>query len=135
MRVQCGTGEGTRYHDADDWLSFTTSLQMLLTLIGGLLIKTDNPANPSYDSRVMGTLMVIINSSGFVVLVFSILAMHPSARACLNNGRGGKTVNSNGSGKAENQPTKVTPCDPPNDRGETEGSFRTWGDAKLTTAN
>jgi hypothetical protein len=119
--------------DADDWLSFTTSLQMLLTLIGGLLIKTDNPVNPSYDPGVMGTLLVVINSVGLVALAFSIVAMHPNVRACLNNGGRGITINSNGSGEAENQPTenrptKVTPWGRTKDRERTEGEFRSWGD-------
>ena len=112
----CAACEGGRYQDEQDSGALST-----VRLSFGCKVRTPPPLD--------------LSSFPTPFLQFSILAMHPSVRACLNNGRGGKTVNSNGSGKAENQPTKVTPCDPPNDRGETEGSFRTWGDAKLTTAN
>ena len=70
--------------DADDYLSFLTSFQMLLTLLGGLLIKTDNPSDPTYDSSMVGLVLVVVNSFGFVALAFSLIALHPKVRACLN---------------------------------------------------
>ena len=70
--------------DADDHLSFLTSFQMLLTLLGGLLIKTDNPSDPTYDSSMVGLVLVVVNSFGFVALAFSLIALHPKVRACLN---------------------------------------------------
>ena len=70
--------------DADDYLSFLTSFQMLLTLLGGLLIKTDNPSDPTYDSNMVGLVLVVVNSFGFVALAFSLIALHPKVRACLN---------------------------------------------------
>ena len=70
--------------DADDYLSFLTSFQMLLTLLGGLLIKTDNPSDPTYDSSKVGLVLVVVNSFGFVALAFSLIALHPKVRACLN---------------------------------------------------
>ena len=42
---------------ADDYLSFLTSFQMSLTLLGGLLIKTDNPLDPTYDPSLMGVIL------------------------------------------------------------------------------
>merc|ERR1712166_303922 len=70
--------------DADDYLSFLTSFQMLLTLLGGLLIKTDNPLDPTYDSNMVGLVLVVVNSFGFIALAFSLMALHPKVRACLN---------------------------------------------------
>ena len=71
--------------DADDYLSFLTSFQMLLTLLGGLLIKTDNPDDPTYDVGMVGVVLIIVNSFGLIALAFSLLALHPKVRACLNN--------------------------------------------------
>ena len=70
--------------DADDYLSFLTSFQMLLTLLGGLLIKTDTPDDPTYDADVMGVILIVINSFGFIALALSLMALHPKVRACLN---------------------------------------------------
>ena len=71
--------------DADDWLAFLTSLQMFFTLFGGLLLMTDNPAKPTYDFGIMGSLLIFINSLGFFALAFSLAIMHPKVRACINN--------------------------------------------------
>ena len=70
--------------DADDYLSFLTSFQMLLTLLGGLLIKMDTPDDPTYDANVMGVILIVINSFGFIALALSLMALHPKVRACLN---------------------------------------------------
>jgi hypothetical protein len=66
--------------DFDDYLSFLCSLQMLLTLLGGLLIKTDNPQDPTYDSGLMGPLLVVINSLSFFALALSLAILHPKVR-------------------------------------------------------
>ena len=70
--------------DADDYLSFLTSFQMLLTLLGGLLIKTDDPTKPTYDAKFMGIAMIVVNSFGFFALVMSLVALHPKCRKKLN---------------------------------------------------
>ena len=88
--------------DADDYLSFLTSFQMLLTLLGGLLIKTDNPDDPTYDADVMGVILIVINSFGFIALALSLMALHPKVRACLNN-------RSKSKGKSEVTSTQVMP--------------------------
>ena len=88
--------------DADDYLSFLTSFQMLLTLLGGLLIKTDNPGDPTYDADVMGVILIVINSFGFIALALSLMALHPKVRACLNN-------RSKSKGKSEVTSTQVMP--------------------------
>merc|ERR1712072_1088566 len=68
----------------DDWLSFLTSMQMLLTLLGGLLLLTDYPDKPVYPSHVMGGIMVFINSLSFVALAMSLIGLHPKVRKCIN---------------------------------------------------
>ena len=70
--------------DADDWLSFLTSFQMLVTLIAGLLIKTDNPTNPTYDSETTGIIIIAVNSMGMIALFLSILTLHPAIRRRIN---------------------------------------------------
>ena len=55
----------------DDWLAFLTSMQMLLTLLGGLLIMTDNTDEPTYDPTFMGVTMIVVNSFGFFALLIS----------------------------------------------------------------
>ena len=68
----------------DDWLSFLTSLQMFATLLGGLLLMTDNPTSPTYDPTFMGATLVVVNSFGFFALVLSLVALHPKVRTCIN---------------------------------------------------
>ena len=68
----------------DDWLAFLTSMQMLLTLLGGLLIMTDNTDEPTYDSTFMGVTMIVVNSFGFFALVLSLIMLHPKMRKKCN---------------------------------------------------
>ena len=94
--------------DSDDYLSFVTSFQMLITLLGGLLIKTDDPSARHFEVVSMGTLLVALNSAGFVVLVFSLAAMHPAVREKLNH-CARKLESDNG--------TKVVPEEAPKKKG------------------
>ena len=72
------------FEDAvDDWLSFLTSLQLMLTLLVGFALMTDNAEKPDYDSSDWGTLdivLIVINSAAFVALLASILMLHPALR-------------------------------------------------------
>ena len=70
--------------NADDWLAFLTSMQMLLTLLGGLLLMTDDPTKPTYDSTFMGVTMVVVNSFGFFALLISLIMLHPKCRKRIN---------------------------------------------------
>ena len=79
---------------ADDWLAFLTSFQMLLTLLGGLLLMTDDPTSKTYPTETMGTMLVAINLFGFVALLASLIALHPKIRKCLNR-TGEETESSN----------------------------------------
>ena len=76
---------------------------MLLTLLGGLLLMTDDPTAPTYDRDLMGVSMVVINSFGFLALAGSLILMHPKVRARCNRG---------GAGQVEvGDKTKVTPSE------------------------
>ena len=85
-----------------DWLSFLTSLQMLLTLLAGFAMLTDK--NETYDSGTMDQILVVVNSVSFVVLFFSIVALHPKVRICMNKYCGG-----GGEDGDKSNTTKVVP--------------------------
>ena len=84
--------------DSDDILSFLTSCQMFLTLLGGLLIMMDNPIKPTYDPTFMGITMVIVNSFGFFALIMSLVLLTPKCRNKMN-------------GQKKIDVTKVAPID------------------------
>jgi hypothetical protein len=129
--------------DADDYLAFLTSLQMLLTLLGGLLIKTDNPDDPTYDKNMMGVILIAVNSFGFFALALSLLSLHPKVRvrACLNSvskkkkmkgkekaGESGEREVATNEQMVVNS-TKVVPMDE-------SSNVRSWGERKdATTEN
>ena len=70
--------------EADDWLSFLTSFQMTMTLLGGLLLTMSDPKDPDFDSDSMGTFLIAINSLGFFALGMSLSMLHPKVRAWVN---------------------------------------------------
>ena len=70
--------------EADDWLSFLTSFQMLTTLLGGLIMAMDTTEANSRtytDPDSMGSLLVFVNSLGFIAFAISLLVLHPKVRA------------------------------------------------------
>jgi hypothetical protein len=91
--------------ETDDWLAFLTSMQMLLTLLGGLLIMTDDSTKPTYDSTFMGVTMVVVNSFGFFALLISLIMLHPKCRKRIN----GPKVMSMAERKKKMELTKVVP--------------------------
>jgi hypothetical protein len=72
---------------ADDVLSFLGSLQMFLTLLMGLLLKTDDPNDPTYDHQFMGVILVLVNMLPFLALAVSLALLHPKVRARVNRCR------------------------------------------------
>ncbi len=70
--------------DADDWLSFLTSFQMTMTLLGGLLLTMSDPEDPDFDPDSMGAFLIAINSIGFFALALSLSMLHPKVRAWVN---------------------------------------------------
>merc|ERR1711865_894763 len=106
--------------DVDDWLSFMTSLQMMLTLLAGFTLLTDN--KDEYDSETAGTALIAINSVAVVFLILSIIALIPCIRVRMD--RCGK--------KDEDEDlTKVLPVVLPKSNKEQEQenikSLKSWG--------
>ncbi len=68
--------------ETDDWLSFLTSFQMLITLLGGLIMTMDasEAQSQTYDPENMGTLLVFVNTIGFFAFAISLLLLHPTVR-------------------------------------------------------
>ncbi len=107
--------------EIDDHLAFLTSLQMFLTLLAGLLIKTDNPSNPTYDRAFLAAALVGINCLGFVALAVSLVLLHPKCRTR------GSTGSKCSSSAPANSATKVVPSD--GDDGRDDGgavALRSW---------
>jgi hypothetical protein len=91
--------------ETDDYLSFLTSFQMLVTLLAGLLLMTDDPTDAMYDPDLMGVTLVVVNSFGFIALTFSLIALHPKCRKRLN----ARHVNALQERKSGGNATKVVP--------------------------
>jgi hypothetical protein len=68
---------------ADDFLSISTALQMMFTLLVAILLMTDIDSE-YYDAAFMDTILIIVNSFSLVALLISIAIMHPKIRAKLN---------------------------------------------------
>ena len=96
--------------EADDWLSFLTSFQMLMTLLGGLILKMQQGGTSSdaFDAESIGILLIVINGMGFLALGISLMALHPKVRACIN--KCGQPAEEGLNQKAAS--TKVTPVQP-----------------------
>ncbi len=75
--------------DTDDALSFLSSLQMFFTLLLGLLLKTDDVTDPTYDHQSMGVLLVLLSVLPFLALAASLALLHPKVRARANACCGG----------------------------------------------
>ena len=99
--------------EADDWLSFLTSFQMLMTLLGGLILKMQSmaPADSQFDTNAIGTLLIVINCMGFFALGISICALHPKVRKCINKCSEPK-ADEDKKDTAEESSTKVVPMPP-----------------------
>jgi hypothetical protein len=118
----------------DDWLAFLTSVQMVLTLLGGLLLMTDQPSSPTYDSNSMGVTLVVINSFAFIALFLSLLMLIPKVRflmtnKCCKNRVAKKNIsgrNGRDSEKKRSKNTKVAPTNDTGKIGEDEARTRAW---------
>ena len=59
--------------DEDDLLQFVATITILLTLIGGMALRADDATTVGvYNSDVMSALFIIINSSIFVALSYTV---------------------------------------------------------------
>ena len=66
--------------DYDDGINFMMCLQLLLTLMGGLLIMTDNPNARTYPDDKMGSLLIGLNVAGVAIFFMSLLLLVPCVR-------------------------------------------------------
>ena len=76
---------------ADDFLAFSTSLQMIFTLLVAILLMT-NKDTTQYDPNFADVVLVMVNSFSMLALMFSIIAMHPKIRKKLNNWKSEKKL-------------------------------------------
>ena len=68
------------FEDAvDDWMSFLTSLQLMLTLLIGFAMMEDQSGG-EYNRETMDALLIVINSAAFFALFVSIVLLHPKLR-------------------------------------------------------
>ena len=118
--------------NADDWLSFTLSLQMLLTILGGLALQSD-PGK--FNEALMGPLLVTINSVGFLVFALSLATLHPKVRAWLNKLEEKSTNGDDAAPIKENDvidlpsSSKVLPTNGPEEEkqeGDSDDDVRNW---------
>ena len=60
----------------DDCLQIFASLQLLLTLLGGLVLKMDDPDHRLYEDVFMTYTLITLNALVFVIGFCTILTMH-----------------------------------------------------------
>jgi len=69
---------GPFLHDNDDVLSFVTSLQLVLTFLGGLVLQMDMGKNGEsmqhFDQTFIGYFLIAINVLCLILMVFSLVA-------------------------------------------------------------
>ena len=95
--------KGPYADQADDFLAFATSMQMVFTLLVAVLLMTDT--NSTYHDATMADAVLIgVNSLSLFALVFSITALHPKMRKRLNKFQSGDD--------AEKVSSKVVPISP-----------------------
>merc|ERR1711871_685725 len=68
----------------DDFLAFSTSMQMIFTLLVAILLMTDKESK-YYDPAFADVVLVVVNTFSLFALLFSLIAMHPKVREKLNN--------------------------------------------------
>ena len=66
--------------DYDDGINFMMCLQLLLTLMGGLLIMTDDPNDRTYPDNDMNSLLIGFNMAGIMLFFMSLLLLIPCVR-------------------------------------------------------
>ena len=53
--------------DGDDWASIVTSLTIVLTLLSGFALVSDDSEDPAFDNKMMGVLLIVL--FGFTMMV------------------------------------------------------------------
>jgi hypothetical protein len=108
--------------DADDWLSFVTSLQLSLTMLFGLVLLMDTNDKKTYNVSLIGYILVAIHVATFVLFVALVSLVIPCCRkrvssrskCCCMGSHGGIGANNDTENTANNL-TSVIPytADPP----------------------
>ena len=63
-------------HDVDDWMSFLTSLVLVLTTFAGFVLVMDSGwQEPSFDSNALGLGLVILNLATLIMQVLHVMLM------------------------------------------------------------
>jgi hypothetical protein len=65
---------GPFLHDNDDVLSFVTSLQLVLTFLGALVLQMDMGSNEHFEKDFIGYFLIATNVLCLVLMVFSLVA-------------------------------------------------------------
>ena len=121
--------------NTDDWLSFLCSFQMLVTLLSGFAMLTDNKeGEKKFPSNSMGPILIVMNSMAFVALAISILLLLPKCRQKVN---GGNSDESKESKQKNNNKTAVVPIENDNNNNndqtrkkftaEEDDALKNWG--------
>ena len=97
---------------------------MLLTLLAGFAMLTDK--NETYDIETMGQVLVVINSVSLIVLLLSIIALHPKVRICMNKTCGGGDDKNNNDQVTPLQNVKVMP----QQEADAQKELRSWGEGR-----
>ena len=97
--------------DSEDWSAFVACVALTLTTIGGFALMTDNPNARTYESKVLGLLLIGINGvcialEIFIVVVFDCDGLSQCKKIC-----GGKVIETKNEKVDKYNRTKVQPIE------------------------
>ena len=121
--------------DVDDWLSFLTSLQMLLTLLGGFALLTDSGSTKTYNRDTFGHVLVMINCTSLIVLLLSIVALHPRVRACMLKCSSDEETKAINNVKVTPEQNETDTSNSSTDLNNSSTDLRSWGGKVETRAD
>ena len=95
--------------DSEDWSAFVACVALTLTTIGGFALITDDPNAQTYESQVLGLILIGINVvcialEIFIVVVFDCDGLSQCKKIC-----GGKVVETKNEKVDKSNKTKVQP--------------------------
>jgi hypothetical protein len=95
--------------DSEDWSSFLACIALTLTTIGGFALMTDDPNAKTYESKVLGLILIGINGvcialEIFIVVVFDCDGLSRCKKIC-----GGKVIETKNDKVDKSNRTKVQP--------------------------
>merc|ERR1711865_1307199 len=97
--------------DSEDWSAFVACVALTLTTIGGFALMTDNPNARTYESKVLGLILIGINVvcialEIFIVVIFDCDGLSLCKKIC-----GGKVIETKNGKVDKNNKTKVQPIE------------------------